>query len=114
MRCSGVISKPHAERCHAVVIDRSWLSDEEIVENNRKIIGQKSSKLEEKTTGYCQFCGSEMNYKSENKNCGFCKAHFEDKERKYKLRKIYDEFKDVIDYNSDFKDIIDEKKKKKN
>lgn len=92
-------------------IERSWLSDEEIIENNRKIIGKKSSKLEGKTTSYCQFCGSEMSCKPEIKNCGFCKAHLEDIERKSRLQKIFDEFKDVIDYNSDFKDIIDGEKK---
>ena len=93
-------------------IERSWLSDEEIIENNRKIIEHKFTKLQENTIEYCPFCGSEMNYKLENKNCGFCKAHFEVEERKNRLRKIYDEFKDVIDYNSDFKDIIDEENKK--
>jgi len=83
-------------------IERSWLTDEEIFENNRKIMGQKFTKLEKKTIGYCQFCGSEMKSTSEDKTCGFCKSYFEDEKRKNGLRKIYDEFKDVIDYNNDF------------
>ncbi len=42
-----------------------------------------------------------MNYKSEDKTCGFYKATFEEEENK-RIRKFYDEFKDVINYNNEF------------
>ena len=48
-----------------------------------------------------------MYYRSGDKTCSFCKAHFEEEEKQEQLKKIYSEFKDVIDYNSKFKRIID-------
>ena len=64
--------------------------------------------------GICQYCGHDINSLTEDNICGFCKAYFEETERQNGLRKIYDKFKDVIDYNSDFKEIIDEENKKIN
>lgn len=101
---------------------RGELNDDEIMENNRKILDSINSEqkietideFEKKAIGYCQFCGSELNYRSGNKTCGFCKAYFEDKEKQEQLKKIYSEFKDVVDYNSKFKHIIDEENKKIN
>ena len=91
-------------------------------ENNRKILEGLNSEektqpiadFEKKAIGYCEYCGSEINHGAEEKTCGFCRAHFEDEEEQNKLKKIYSEFKDVIDYNSKFKRIIDEENKKIN
>ena len=80
--------------------ERSWLTDEEIFKNNRKIMEQKFTELEKKTIGYCQFCGSEMNSKSEDKTCVFYKVSFEEEENR-RIRKFYDEIIDVIEYKND-------------
>ncbi len=50
--------------------------------NQTIIIKKFFTESEEKIRGYCQFCGSEMNYKLENKTCGFCKAHLKIKKEK--------------------------------
>ena len=101
---------------------RGELNDDEITENNRKILEsinseektQPIAECEKKAIGYCQYCGSELNYRLGDKTCGFCKAYFQDEEKQKQLKKIYSEFKDDIDYNSKFKRIIDEENKKIN
>ncbi|MEE9378531.1 MAG: DUF87 domain-containing protein [Candidatus Lokiarchaeia archaeon] len=101
---------------------RGELTDDEITENNRKILESINSEqniepvdeCEKKAIGYCQHCGSELNYRLGDKTCGFCKAYFEEEEKQEKLKKIYSEFKGEIDYNSKFKRIIDEENKKIN
>ena len=101
---------------------RGELNDDEISDNNRKILERINSEqkiqsidvFDKKSIGYCQFCGTELNYRSGDNTCGFCKAYFDDEEKQEQLKKIYSEFKDVIDYNSKFKSIIDEENKKIN
>lgn len=55
-----------------------------------------------------------MSDTSEDNTCDICKSYFKHEERQNTLRKIYDEFKEVIDHNGDFKEIIDEENKKIN
>ncbi len=102
------------------LIKRGDLNDDEIRENNMKILEkinltqkiEPSLQLENKIIGYCLYCGSGMTYKSKDEICGFCKVYFEEGDKQNRLIKVYSEFKDIIDYNSDFKEIIDEKNKK--
>jgi len=103
---------------------RTELSEDEIRENNSKIFEKLNSQLDlelafqdeqrNKAIGNCQYCRHEINSLTDDNICGFCKAYFEETERQNGLRQIYDKFKDVIDYNSDFKEIIDEENKKIN
>ncbi|MFW9989760.1 MAG: ATP-binding protein [Candidatus Odinarchaeota archaeon] len=95
---------------------REELNDDKVIENNRKILEklnpeekrQPLIEYEKKTRKYCQYCGSEIIYGTENNICGFCEAYFEDEKKKNKLRKVYREFKDLIDCNTNLKRLIDE------
>ncbi|MFX1592750.1 MAG: hypothetical protein ACFFCL_08655, partial [Promethearchaeota archaeon] len=98
---------------------RGELNDDEITKNNRRVLEKINppqkvkppNQIENKIKTFCHFCGSEMKTPSEDKTCGFCKAYFEEEERLNRLRMTYSEFKDVIDYESDFKESIDGKNK---
>lgn len=94
------------------------LNDDEITKNNKKILKnitpEQIDEMEKKSIGYCEYCGSEIYNRLEDKTCGFCKAYFEDEEKHNQLKKIYSEFKDVINDNSKFRRIIDEENKKIN
>lgn len=99
---------------------REELKDDEITKNNMQILKltnphskkEQASQTKNKVLGFCQYCKAEMDYESEDKVCRICNSYFENEEQQNKLRKIYPEFKDVIDRNSDFKEIIDEQNKK--
>lgn len=95
---------------------REQLEDDIIIENNKKILEglnleekeQTIVEFENNTRKYCQYCGFEIKYGTETDICGFCKAHFEEEKKQNKLRKIYREFKDLINCNANFKRLIDE------
>jgi hypothetical protein len=101
---------------------RLELADEEITKNNTntlEIITSQSKikpsyQNKHKVIGYCQFCKSELKFESNDNVCRICNSYFKDEEKKNKMRTIYHDFKDFIDYNSDFKEIIDDQNKKIN
>ncbi len=65
------------------IIERSWLTNEEILENNRKIIEKKSS--ESKT--YCAFCKKEIDSNSDY--CINCSTNLKEDDKSFENLEMY-------------------------
>jgi len=65
------------------MIDRSWLIDEEIFENNRKILEKKFNE----SKAYCQFCRKEIDTTSDY--CINSSTNLKEEDKAYQNLKIY-------------------------
>ncbi len=74
-------------------LSRSWLSDDEIVKNNKEILGRKNnlSKAKIEVKSYCKFCGKEIKHTADNYEG--CSTR---KEEKYKEKEEFEKFIDKL------------------
>ena len=89
------IEKPFVLR--TPYIERSWLTDEEILENNKKILESKLKELENKIKekgdeskiekSYCKFCGKEVEDNSDY--CINCSTNLSNEDIAFENLKIY-------------------------
>ncbi|MFX1392642.1 MAG: ATP-binding protein [Promethearchaeota archaeon] len=87
-------------------VERSWLSDDEIMENNQKIIESKINTLENKITKeleviesninkkFCKFCYEEI--KDNSEYCEICSQAIEEAEHEERERKQFKELKLLV------------------
>ena len=78
-------------------IERSWLTDEEIFENNKQILESELKELENKIKikgseskiekNYCKFCGKEVENNSDY--CMNCSTNLNDEDKAFENLKIY-------------------------
>ncbi|MBA7537923.1 hypothetical protein ES705_30195 [subsurface metagenome] len=62
-------------------LNRSWLSDDEIAENNKEILERKNNlpKMKNEVKSYCKFCGKEI--KQTANYCEQCSTKLEEKDK---------------------------------